>query len=52
MLVRCIVNIGRQYGCFKGYKLLDDKGDIKNFRLYCNICINLEKLYSISVRRY
>tara|TARA_B100001093_G_scaffold518032_2_gene601484 strand:- start:986 stop:2176 length:1191 start_codon:yes stop_codon:yes gene_type:complete len=33
--------------CFKGYKLLDNKEDIKNFRLYSNICINLEKLYSV-----
>ena len=33
--------------CFKGYKLLEDKSDIKNFRLYSNTCINLEKLYSI-----
>ena len=33
--------------CFKGYKLLEDKNDIKNFKLYSNICINLEKLYSV-----
>ena len=33
--------------CFKGYKLLDNKNDIKNFRLYTNTCINLEKLYSV-----